>query len=285
MKILVTGATGVIGRLLLPLLVKEGHEVIGMTHNPLLTSQIRTLGASAVLVDALDRDAVAASLREARPEVVIHQLTSLSTLNVADNAKIRTVGTRNLVDAAQAAGVRRMIAQSISWAYEPGSEPAREEASLDTEAPLPRKTTIDGVIALERAVAELPEHVILRYGQLYGQGTWYDHNGLFEGKVRQQQVPATEGVSSFLHVHDAAQAALKALHWPNGSVNIVDDEPAQGKVWLPFYASVIGAPAPKIEDVSNRGERGASNAKARNTYGWEPAYPSWREGFKGSLSE
>ncbi|MDF2962429.1 MAG: hypothetical protein K0S39_4164 [Paenibacillus sp.] len=283
MKIFVAGATGVIGRSLLPKLVQQGHEVFGMTHNEVSKNAVQGMGAVPVSADALDRDAVIAAFRTVRPDVVIHQLTSLSKYNLEDNAKIRIAGTRNLVDASHAVGVKRMIAQSISWTYEPGEHPATEEVPLDLEAPVPRKTTIDGIMALEKAAAEMPEYVILRYGLLYGPGTWYDCNGAVADKVRRKEMKATGGVTSFLHVDDAAQAALAALDWPNGPVNIVDDEPAPGTVWLPIYASAVGAPEPDIQAGSNRGERGASNAKARQGYGWEPIYPTWRDGFKASL--
>ncbi|MCP3772178.1 NAD(P)-dependent oxidoreductase [Paenibacillus sp. MZ04-78.2] len=283
MKILVAGATGVIGRSLLPILVREGHEVIGMTRNEASKSLISKLGASPLVADALERESMTHALREARPEVVIHQLTSLSNFNFEDNNRIRTIGTRNLVDASQAVGVRRMIAQSISWTYEPGDHPAKEEEPLDLEAPQPRKTTVDGVLALEQAAAEMPEYVILRYGMLYGPGTWFDRNGLMAEKVRHKELKATEGVTSFLHVEDAAQTAVAALEWPTGPVNVVDDEPAPGTEWLPFYAAAIGAPAPEVQEGSSRGERGAANAKARKDYGWKPLYPTWREGFPASL--
>ncbi len=283
MKILVAGATGVIGRALLPMLVREGHEVIGMTRSDASKSLISEVGAAPLVADALDRESIMAALREARPDVVIHQLTSLSNYNVEDNARIRTIGTRNLVDASQAVGVRRMVAQSISWCYVPGNDPAAEEIPLDLEAPQPRKTTVDGVAALELAAAEMPEYVILRCGLLYGPGTWYDRNGLMAGKVRRKELKATEGVTSFLHVEDAARAAVAALAWPNGPVNVVDDEPAPGTEWLPLYAEAIGAPEPDIREGSGRGERGAANAKARKVYGWKPLYPTWREGFPASL--
>lgn len=284
MKIFVAGATGVIGRALLPLLVQEGHEVFGMTHNEASISAVQGMGAIPMVADALDRDAVVAALRQVQPEIVIHQLTSLSKFNFEDNSRMRIEGTRNLVDASQAVGVKRMIAQSISWTYKPGEQPATEEIALDHEAPMPRKMTVDGVLALEEAVAEMPEYVILRYGMLYGPGTWYDLNGTVAEKVQRQEMKATEGVCSFLHVDDAARAALAALEWPSGPVNVVDDEPAPGTVWLPAYALAIGAPEPEVQAGSNRGERGASNAKARQKYGWEPIYPTWREGFKASLS-
>ncbi|WP_248924085.1 NAD-dependent epimerase/dehydratase family protein [Paenibacillus hamazuiensis] len=284
MKIFVAGATGVVGRLLLPLLVQAGHEVVGMTGNASRKSIIQALGAKPVVADAFDKDAVAAALLEARPDAVIHQLTSLSAWDLAENAKIRTEGTRNLVDASLRAGVRRMIAQSISWAYEPGDSPAAEEVPLDTDAPMPRKTTIDGVVSLEKAAAEMPEHVILRYGLFYGPGTWYHAEGLIAEKARRKELPAGEGIASFLHVEDAARAALLALEWPTGIVNVTDDEPAAGTDWLPAFAAAVGAPAPEQRAAAGRGERGASNAKARKSCGWEPLHPTWREGFKTSLT-
>ncbi|WP_096466140.1 NAD-dependent epimerase/dehydratase family protein [Aneurinibacillus soli] len=280
MKIFVAGATGVIGRSLIPLLVQAGHEVTGMTHHTSHTNMIEEMGAKPRVADAFDRDAIFTALHETRPDVVIHQLTSLHAQSSADNAKIRIEGTRNLVDASHSVGVRRMIAQSISWAYEPGVAPATEEVPLDLDAPMPRQTTIAGIVALEKAVAEIPESVILRYGTLYGPGTWYDVHGMIAEQVHRKEMTATEGVSSFLHVEDAARTAFLALDWPSGPVNIVDDEPASGSLWLPAYASAIGAPEPAIQAGSNRGERGASNAKARTHYGWTPLHPTWREGFK-----
>jgi nucleoside-diphosphate-sugar epimerase len=284
MKIFVAGSTGAVGRLLLPMLVQADHEVTGMTHNPGRKPLIEHWGAQAVVVNAFDREAMVAALRDVRPDAVIHQLTALSDWNLADNARIRLEGTRNLVDAALAADVRRMISQSICWAYEPGDHPAAELVPLDREAPLPRRTTIDGVAALEEATAQMPHHVILRYGMLYGPGTWYEREGLMADKVLSGGLPATDGVVSFLHVKDAASAALQALDWPSGPVNVVDDEPAAGSQWLPLYAAALQAPAPEYRPGSNRGERGASNAKARSEYGWVPLYPTWRSGFAQALS-
>ncbi|MBB6637491.1 NAD-dependent epimerase/dehydratase family protein [Cohnella thailandensis] len=284
MKVFVAGASGVIGRLLVPKLLAAGHDVYGMTHKKENERLVQRLGAKPVLADAFDKEAVKSAIGNVRPDAIFHQLTALSEWNTADNARIRTEGTRNLVEAALEAGVERMIAQSISWAYEPGPEPATEDVPLDIEAPLPYKTTVDGVIALERSVAEMPEHVILRYGLLYGPGTWYDRNGLMADRVRQAQVPATEGITSLLHVEDAAVAALLALGWPAGPVNIADDEPAAEFEWLPVYADALGAPAPDRQTGRKRGQRGASNAKARSEYGWKPVYPTWRSGLAHSLS-
>lgn len=283
MKIFVAGSTGVIGQLLLPKLVQAGHEVIGMSHIPERTPLIRASGAKAIVVDAFDREALCSALVDIQPDVVIHQLTSLSNWNLEDNARIRIQGTRNLVDAARAAGVKRMIAQSIAWAYEPGDHPAKEEAPLDIRAPLPRKSTIDGIVALEEAVAEMPDYVILRYGMLYGPGTWYDINGIVAKRVQNRELPATSGVMSFLHVEDAANSALLALNWPTGPINVVDDEPAEGTQWLPVYADALQASAPVYLMEKNGWERGASNAKARNEYGWVPLFPSWRSGFAHAL--
>lgn len=283
MRIFVAGSTGVVGRLLLPKLVHEGHEVIGMTRNSEHKDLIQAMGARAVVIDTFDRQAMISVFAEVRPEVVIHQLTSLSKLDFSENTRIRVEGTRNLVDAALAVGVKRMIAQSISWAYEPGDVPASEEVPLDIHSPMPRKSLIDSIEVLERAVAEIPRHVILRYGIFYGQGTFYDHGGFMAEEIRRKQVPATEEVTSFLHVEDAANAALLALDWPSGPVNIVDDEPARGVDWLPVYADALGAPKPDVQSRSNRGERGASNAKARKHYGWKPIYVTWRTGFPQNL--
>ena len=138
---------------------------------------------------------------------------------------------------------------------------------------------IEAVQALETAVAEMEEWVVLRYGLLYGPGTWYAPDGFIADQVRRGELCADEGISSFLHVDDAARAALLALDWPQGIVNVVDDEPAKGIVWLPVFAATLDAPAPPATGGQERGARGAANSKARQRLHWEPLYPSWREGF------
>ncbi|MFD1178203.1 NAD-dependent epimerase/dehydratase family protein [Paenibacillus puldeungensis] len=280
MKILVAGATGAIGQMLLPLLVQHGYDVIGMTRRQERKALIQAMGAIPVVADVFNQELIYALIKEIQPDVIIHQLTSLSSWDFGENSKIRKEGTRNLVAAAQAAGVKRMIAQSISWAYEPGDSPAAEEVPLDYQAPFPRKTTIDGVAALESAVSEIPDHVILRYGTLYGPGTWYDKNGALAQKVMNGDMHSSDGVTSFLHVEDAARAALQALEWDTGTVNIVDHEPAAGTEWLPIYAELLQAPVPEYRPGRNPGERGALNARAITDYGWKPLYPSWRSGFE-----
>lgn len=283
MKVFVAGATGVVGRRLLPLLVAEGHEVVGTTRDPTKAGLVRGLGARPVVLDAFDRDGVLAAVSAERPEVVVHQLTDLARWDLAANARLRVQGTRNLVAAARAAGVRRMVAQSIAFAYAPGDGPAREEEPLDLAAPPPRRDTVLGVRALEQAVAELPVGVVLRYGLLYGPGTWNAKDGPVADQVRRGERPATDGVASFVHVEDAARAVLPALAWPPGPVNVVDDDPAPGTAWLPVYAAAIGAPPPPVRRGSERGERGAANTKARRELGWAPRYPTWREGFRVAL--
>ncbi|HHK5542596.1 MULTISPECIES: NAD-dependent epimerase/dehydratase family protein [Bacillus cereus group] len=285
MKIFVAGATGVIGRSLLPMLIKNGHIVFAMIRNTSQVEVMKKVGAIPVIADVFNRKAVFSVLEETNPDVVIHQLTSLSSWDFENNAKIRTKGTRNLVDAAKNVGVQKIIAQSISWAYEPGDTFATEKDSLHITASMPRQVTVNGILKLEKAVTELPESVILRYGTLYGPGTWYAENGLIANQVRNNEIIASDGISSFIHVEDAARATMLALNWPSGIVNIVDNYPATSKEWLPIYAAAIGAPQPKVQDGKNSWERGASNNKARKEYGWTPLFPSWSEGFNNLIGK
>ncbi|MFB4299663.1 NAD-dependent epimerase/dehydratase family protein [Actinomadura sp. NTSP31] len=278
MRIFLAGATGVIGRHLLPLLLADGHQVTGTSQSPEGVAQFKAAGATGVRLDVFDRDAVKRALAEAAPDVVIHQLTALGGGSSADNARIRRTGTRNLVDAAHAAGIQRIIAQSISWAYEPGEAPATEATPLDVAAPEPRATTIAAVQALEEAVAEAPEYVILRYGTLYGPGTWYAPGGLMAAKLQAGELAADDAVTSFVHVDDAARAALTALTWPSGPVNITDDEPAAAHTWLPVLAAALGTPAPLPSTGRAGWQRGATNTTA-HALGWHPTHPTWRTSF------
>lgn len=285
MKVLLVGAAGVIGRRLIPLLVASGHAVTGTTRAAEKRQLLQQLGASPVVIDVFEREKLFAVVREAQPDVIIHQLTDLGERDTMANARIRKIGTRNLVDAAKEAGVQHMIAQSIAWVYVPGEGPADENVPLDIEAPEPRRVTIEGVQALELAVGEMERGIVLRYGVLYGPGTWYAPNGSIAEQVRQGQLTADAGITSFLHVNDAARAALHALDWPQGIFNIVDDEPAPGNAWLPVYAVTLNAPPPPVSTAQPRGARGASNAKARRLLNWQPIYPDWREGFVRAAQE
>jgi nucleoside-diphosphate-sugar epimerase len=285
MKILVVGAAGVIGRQLVPLLVKSDHEVVGTTRRAEKIRLLQELGAAPVIVDVFDREELSRVVSEVQPDVIIHQLTDLSARDFAANGRIRQVGTRNLVDAAQAAGVRHIIAQSIAWVYAPGEGPADESVPLDLEAALPRRSTVESVQALEQAVLEVERGIVLRYGLFYGPGTWYAPDGLFAEQVRRGELSADDGITSFVHVDDAARATLQALDWPAGVVNIVDDEPAPGSVWLPVYAATLGAPTPSVSRERPPFARGALNTKARQLLHWQPLYPSWREGFAQAARE
>ncbi|MGW3563478.1 NAD-dependent epimerase/dehydratase family protein [Streptomyces sp. NPDC000941] len=302
MRIFVAGATGAVGRRLVPLLVAAGHEVTGGTRTPQGAERLRAQGASAVRVDVFDADSVHRAVAAAAPEAVIHQLTDLAHGDRAANGRIRREGTRHLVDAAKRAGVTRIVAQSISWAYAPGDAPADESTSLDTAAEPPRAGMVGSLRALEEAAAEIETHVVLRYGTFYGPGTWYVRGGPLEAALRGEQatadaavkdpvaadpaaaligpVVAGDAVSSFIHVEDAARAAVAALDWPSGTVNVVDDEPAAARAWLPAFAAAVGAPAPApaVEGGRAGWERGADNTRARRL-GWRPLHPTWRTGF------
>lgn len=283
MKVFLAGATGAIGRLLLPMLVNAGYEVTGTTRSAAKTASIVSAGARPVVVDALDRDKLFAALAEAQPDVVIHMMTDLNTRDFAANSKLRIEGTRNLVDAARAVGVKRMIAESISWMYAAGTAPASEDEPLDVTATESRGRAVAAVQALEQAVTEMPVGVILRFGILYGPGTWYAHDALTTEQIKRGELVANDAVTSFVHVADAASAAFAALDWPAGCYNIVDDEPASAKEWLPFYAFLVGAPLTPFQNGAAAWERGASNAKARH-HGWQPKRATWREGFAKELT-
>jgi nucleoside-diphosphate-sugar epimerase len=285
MHVFLAGATGVIGRRLIPLLAERGHRVTAMTRRPGRAALLRGLGAEPVVADAYARGAVVAALLGAGPDAVIHQLTDLSAVDTAANARLRIHGTRNLVDAARIAGVERMVAQSIAWAYAPGDGPAAEDVPLDLDAAPPRRTTVDGVAALEAAVTRLPEGVVLRYGLLYGPGTWFSAGGIGAENARAGRLAADDDVTSFLHVDDAAAAAADALNWPPGPVNVCDDEPAAGRDWVPAFCAEVGAPAPDTgAGPGAPWARGADNGRARRELGWIPGRPTWREGFVGDLA-
>ncbi|MFJ4342337.1 NAD-dependent epimerase/dehydratase family protein [Streptomyces sp. NPDC088915] len=273
MRVLVAGATGAVGRQLVPRLEAAGHEVVGISRR------------GPRPVDVLDAEAVRRAVAGVAPDAVVHQLTDLGGADGAANDRVRVEGTRNLVDAAREAGVGRIVAQSISWAHAPGDAPADESVPLDPAEELPRARVVAGVRALESAVAELPEAVVLRYGILYGPGTWYAPGGAVAAALAGDpgarflgSTAADGSVSSFVHVGDAAEAAVRALEWPPGAYNVVDDEPAPGHAWLPVLAEALGVPAPGRTEGRVPWARGAANARAR-ALGWAPARPSWRTGF------
>jgi nucleoside-diphosphate-sugar epimerase len=279
MRIFLAGASGVVGRRIVRLLVDSGHLVTGLTRRPRAAAVIEDLGGRVAVADVYDANAIGAAVRAAKPDVLIHQLTDLSAGDRSANAKVRDVGTRNLIDAALSAGVDRVVAQSIAWAYEPGEGPATEAVALDLHADAARSDTVGAVAALEKAVSEVPEWVVLRYGMFYGPDTWYDVGGLMAESAKAGQLPAGPDVTSFIHVDDAAAAAVSALAWPSGIVNVCDDEPATGHQWLPMFCKAVGAPEPGATDEGATWARGADNRYARTQLNWTPRWTTWRDGF------
>ncbi len=285
MKVFVAGASGVIGRALMPLLVAEGYETVGMAKDEAAAQTIRSMGARAVIVDVFARDALIEVVRAERPDAVIHQLTSLASSDSTANNRIRTQGTRNLVDATVAARARRMVAQSYAL-YAPGPGLAHESNAFDVGSPT-LGSSAEALLVLEETVNEVPESVLLRNGTMYGPGTSFARGGATAEQARNGELVQTYDIVSFIHVDDVAKAAMLALNWPTGPVNIVDDEPAPGTEWLPVYASCVGAPAPP-KDPSRAlelfvGLGAVSNERARKECDWAPTVLSWREGFREAL--
>jgi 2-alkyl-3-oxoalkanoate reductase len=308
MKVLVSGASGAIGQFLIPQLVEAGHEVVGMTRRQDKADALAALGAHGVVVDALDREAVRRVVLDAAPEAVIDELTSLPRdYNLRDphlydaNDEIRSKGTPALHDAAREAGVRRFVMQSISFLYAPeGDWVKTEDAPIWLDAPPPFNRSIRVLHDNEQRITGDPdvEGVVLRYGFFYGPGTYHASDGSIAQQVRKRQFPLVgkgDGMSSFIHLHDAASATVAALERGRGIYNVVDDEPARLREWLPIFAQAIGAKPPRriptwvarlfagrIAGVFGE-VRGASNAKAKAALGWQPALPTWREGFTTAL--
>jgi nucleoside-diphosphate-sugar epimerase len=310
-RVFLAGATGVIGRRLLPRLIEEGHEVTAMTRSPERAAALRDAGASAVVCDALDAEAVRAAVVGARPEVVVNHLTDLpQEFNprklkraYAANDRIRAVGAPNLAEAAREAGARRMVAQSIAFVYAPEGGPVKDEgAPLQRDAPPPFDNAADAVVALEQATTGTGgiEGIALRFGFWYGPGTTYAPGKYTAEQVRKRRLPVIgsgEGMFSFSHVDDVAAATIAAFDRGSpGVYNVVDDEPAPMREWLPVYAEALGAKPPRrapqwlvrlaagkfVASMATE-MRGASNAKARRELAWEPRYPSWRQGFREAL--
>ncbi|MGW6376081.1 NAD-dependent epimerase/dehydratase family protein [Rhodococcus sp. NPDC055112] len=278
MRIFLAGGTGVIGRALVPALRDAGHTVVATTRREDRIDGLRRLGADGVVVDVFDPAALTAAVADAGPDVVIHQLTDLSGGSSGANARLRTEGSRNLANAIRAAGVRRVLAQSIAWAYADGVGPATEDTPLDVEAAPPRSITVEGVMALEQAMSESAPATILRYGTLYGPNTWYSRTGLHAEAARAGTWHPALAVTSFLHVDDAVAATVAALDWPVGPVNVVDDDPAETLEWAPRFARAVDGQIEREALVGTHSGRPVSNARARE-FGWRPRWSSWRDGF------
>ena len=309
MKVFVAGASGAIGRPLVRQLVAAGHEVTGMTRREERAEEIRTAGAEAVVCDAFDAAALEAAVSEARPEVVVHMLTAIPERidwkadPLAATNRVRGEGTRNLLAAARAAGARRVVAESVAFLYAPRGDWVKDEdADLFLGAPEPFGAAVEALADLERQVreAEGVEGVILRFGNFYGPATGFAADGSQADEVRKRRLPIVgkgTGIFSFIHVEDAASATAAAVEGgAPGTYNVVDDEPAPMREWVPLYAEALGAKKPRRVPVwlaglvAGRGVarnavelRGASNAKAKHELGWQPSYASWRQGFREAL--
>jgi 2-alkyl-3-oxoalkanoate reductase len=300
MRVFVAGASGAIGEPLIAELQKQGHSVVGMTTSEERAKNLKSQGAEAVIVDALDAKAVEAAVRRSKAEVVIDQLTSLPKEQndmpkyVAGDRKLRIEGGGNLFRAAIACGVRRYLQQSSGFFLKADKGMLADESSpLDVNAS-------PGVAASARTYTELEarlfssnaiEGVALRYGFFYGPKTWYHPGEAAANMVMRQQNPVVgkgEGVSSFVHIYDAAIGTVAALAAEAGVYNLVDDDPSSQNVWLPAFAKFVGAPVPPSmseaevkaiagEDVVYYATKlsGASNAKAKRILGWKPRRLEW----------
>jgi nucleoside-diphosphate-sugar epimerase len=309
-RVFVAGATGAVGRPLVPKLVAAGHEVTGMTRSESKAEDVRRAGARAVVADVFDVDALGAAMEEARPEVIVHELTALPDRidfrkadTYAATNRVRTEGTRNLIDAARTAGARRIVCQSIAFAYRMDGEGLKTENDpLLSEAAGAFGSGVRALREMEAMVlgADGLDGLVLRYGFFYGPGTYYAADGTSTDDVRRRRMPIVgrgSGVFSFIHVDDAADATVAAVERGSpGVYNVTDDEPAPMREWVPVFAEAAGAKPPRRvpvwlarfvagKDVSNFAVelRGASNEKAKRELGWEPAHPSWRSGFGEAL--
>jgi nucleoside-diphosphate-sugar epimerase len=319
MKVFVAGATGVLGRALVPQLVARHHEVVGMTRSVSKEDLVRRLGARPVVADGLDPDAVAQAVAAAEPEVIVHQLTSLSgKLSARDmrhpersalatmTNRLRTEATDHLLAAGRAVGARRFVAQSFGafrWARTAGPV-LTEDDPIDPNPPGAMRPALVGILHVERAVPaiEWGEGVVLRYGGFYGPGTAISlaPDAQLAAPIRRRLFPIVGdggGVWSHVHVDDAAAAtAIAVERGEPGIFNIADDEPAPVREWLPVLASALGAKPPRriprwlgrvaageMATLMMTQARGSSNEKAKRELGWQLRYPSWRQGFARGL--
>ncbi|WP_026877671.1 NAD-dependent epimerase/dehydratase family protein [Jiangella gansuensis] len=312
MRVFLAGATGAVGRSLIPILVAAGHEVVGTTRSPGKLAQLTAAGAEGVVVDGLDADAVRQEVRAAAPDVIVQQQTALASgtgdfkhwdAEFAATNRLRTEGTDHLLAAARDAGVRRFVAQSYTgWPNARSGAPVKsEDDPLEANPPAACRQTLSAIQHLERVTTSTPgvDGLVLRYGSFYGPGTGLTGDDVV-GMLRKRRFPLVGGgtaVWSLLHIDDAARATLAAIEGgAPGIYNIVDDEPAPVAQILPELAAAVGAKSPRklpawlakplIGDFGvtfMTTLRGSSNAKAERELGWKPQYPSWREGFRASV--
>lgn len=308
MRVFLAGATGAVGRQLVPQLLAAGHQVTATTRSPAKVDGLRATGADPVVLDGLDGAAVGAAVATAEPEVIVHEMTAIPAdisfrkfdQTFGPTNKLRTTGLDHLLAAAAAEGVPRFVAQSFAgWPYAlPGSPVKTEDDPLTENPPAAMRSSLAAIRHLERAVTSAPlAGLVLRYGGLYGPGS----SDALVPLLKRRQVPVIgggSGVWSFLHVSDAAGATVAAVQGGDpGIYNIVDDEPARVADWLPAMAAAVGAKGPLHVPAwvgkLAAGEAGlylmtkicgCSNAKAKAELGWQLAWPTWRAGFAEGLN-
>jgi nucleoside-diphosphate-sugar epimerase len=305
-KVFLAGGSGVIGRRLVPQLVAAGHQVAATTRSDAKAAMLQSLGAIPVVVDALDSPALRRAVIDFRPDAVMNQLTDLPQRYnprrlgpyYERTSRLRVESTGTLLAAAREAGARRFIYQSIAFMYATaGPAVLAEDAPLALDAPEPFGAIVRATAEGEKLALSAGgiTGVALRYGQLYGPGTYFGQDGDFARQARQRMLPIVgegRGVFSFVHVDDACSAAVVALERGGGAYNIVDDDPALTREWIPAFCSELGAPKPmhvpgtlvalmagSFAAATLQEGRGASNAKAKRELGWSPRHPSWRGGF------
>jgi nucleoside-diphosphate-sugar epimerase len=307
MRVFVAGASGAIGRPLVRRLLEAGHQVTGMTRRQERAAEIRKAGAEAVVCDVFDAPALSDAVVAARPDIVVHELTALppridprrADTYPATN-RLRTEGTSILIEAARAAGARRFVAQSIVFIYAPaGPRVVDERAPVIQGAPGHLGEAMDATLGCERQVLAIGG-LVLRYGYFYGPGTSFARGGTMAEDFHKRRFPIVgsgEGMMSFLQIDDAASATVAACErGAPGVYNVCDDEPARMRDWIPVYAEAVGAKRPLrvprwvVRALAGRTIaavmtelRGASNEKAKRELGWQPRYPSWRQGFAQAL--
>ncbi len=311
MHVFVAGASGAVGRPLVLKLLAAGHRVTGLVSSPASAARLAQTGADPLAADALDREAVFRAVGACKPDAIVNELTRIpprinprtADRDLAPTSRLRREAGTWLAEAAAAAGTRRLISQSIAFAYKPRpGGPWTEGDPLFVDAPAPFSEVVNAVAALERVTMQTRgvEGVVLRYGYFYGPGTVYAADGTFADDVRRRKIPlmgAGSGVFSFIHVDDAAEATLRALDGPAGIYNIVDDAPVAAREWLPEYARMLGARAPMraprwlgrlfggpYAEYLMLDQQGASNATAAERLHWRPAHRSWRDGFSAMLA-
>jgi len=310
MRVFVAGGTGAIGRPLVRALVAAGHEVTVFSRSEARVAALGLPGVVPAVGDAFDPDAVMRAVQAAHPEVVVNQLTNLArSVNplaakrgFETTSRLRREVSGRLVAAARAAGARRVVAQSISFAYRPGPGTRTESDALWTDAPGEIGSLAGSLAILESATLgdDAVEGVVLRYGSFYGAGTYLAPGGLYTTMIAKRLLPIPgdgRGLFGFVHIDDAASATVAALQGPAGVFNLVDDVPARSSEWMPFVARLLGAKRPHRvpERVARVGagkfltylmcdQPAVSNHRARSELGWIPRYPDWHEGLRTALA-